>query len=52
MNVDVRAIHDALHLSLAPGETQISPLGLEVKRFVTTVLEDKNQGFKTIFTKV
>ena len=52
MNVDFRAIHDALLLSLGPGETQIYLLGLEMKRFGTTVLEDKNQGSKTIFTKV
>ena len=52
MNVDVMAIHDALLLSLDPRETQIYPLGLEVKIFRTPVLEDKNQGSKTIFTKV
>ena len=40
------AIHDALFLSLGPGETHISPLGLEVKRFGTPVLEDNNKGSK------
>ena len=37
MNVDVKAIHDAILLSLGPGETQIYLLGLEVKRFGTTI---------------